>query len=325
MKISSSITRIYQDNLDLYMKLETLVEMKIRSAIEKTWHYDGRIKELESFAQKVETCRFNEEEILHDLFACRVVVDNITEINNIKNILSKHFKIIKSLPPTSSFTHKKPEEFPFDDIRLYCTWNDDIRRPNEELIKDLVFEVQIKTYLQHAWSISTHSMIYKGNDIDWKLNRVAFQIKAMLEHAELSIGNAEALSNTTFLPKENKEFLKLKRIHKVILEYWERDYLPKDLKRLAQNINKLLNDIDMDMKEYRKLLNNSIDHNKKITIKKLSPYYTTLQLLNNHEEEKLIQFINKNEKVIFIEELELSENVISAILREVMRESDYII
>lgn len=309
MKISSSISTLYNENVDLYKLLEKEVDKKMSSLIKKTWHYDGRVKEIESFAQKIETCRFDKNEILHDLFACRIVVDNITEIANIRAIIDKNFIIVKALPNSSSITHKKPEEFPFDDLRLYCKWTDNIKRPDEDIIKDLVFEIQIKTYLQHAWSISTHSMIYKGNEVDWRLNRVAFQIKAILEHAELSIGNAEVLSKTELLPKENYEFSKLNKIHKIMMKYWEQESLPKDLTRLVQNIRKILTDCEIDIGEYSVLLNKSINSDKKISIKNLSPYYATLQLLNDYEEDKLIKFIEKNKKLIYAEELELSERI----------------
>ncbi len=309
MKVSNSIYKIYNEKLDLYKILEKQMNDKIPSLIKKTWHYDGRIKELESFAQKVETCRFDKDEMLHDLFACRIVIDNITEIKNIRQIIEKNFKLIKALPSSSSNTHKKPEEFPFDDLRLYCTWHENVKSEDEQAIQGLIFEIQIKTYLQHAWGISTHAMIYKGSSIDWRLHRVAFQIKAILEHVELSIGNVELLSNTSHLPKANKEFERRKRIHKIIIEYWEKEHLPNNLTRLTQNIDKLLKDSELGIGDYKKLLNNSINHNKKITIRNLSPYYTSIQLLNNYEEKKLIQFINKNKKVIFIEELELSSNV----------------
>ena len=321
MKISNSIAKIYNDKLDLYKILERQINNKIPSLIEKTWHYDGRVKELESFAQKVETCRFNKDEMLHDLFACRIVVDNIKEIRNIRKTIEDNFIIVKVLPLSTSLTHKKPEEFPFDDLRLYCRWKEDVRSADEEAIQGLIFEIQIKTYLQHAWGISTHAMIYKGNDIDWKLNRVAFQIKAILEHVELSIGSAEELSKTSYLPQESIEFKRLKRIYKIITDYWEEESLPNDLTRLVKNIDKLVIDSAIGIGNYKVLLNNIVNENKKIKIRNLSPYYTTLQLLNDYEEDKLIKFIEKNEKLIFIEELELSSKVKDTIERQMLNKT----
>ena len=308
MKISSSIEKLYNDKLDSYNFLKKYADNVIPSLIQDTWHYDGRVKALESFAQKVETSRFTQEEIYHDLFACRIVVDNITEISNIVDIIKGKFVFIKAMPASSSQTHKKPEEFPFDDLRLYCRWTDEIKKPEDEVLKDLIFEIQIKTYLQHAWGISTHSMIYKGNDVNWKLNRIAYQIKAILEHVELSIGNAEELAKTTLLPTGSFEYKKLKRLHIIITTFWDEENIPEDITRLVQNIMKILKDIEMNLGEYQNLLKKNAVKGK-ITIRNLSPYYATLQLLNDFEEDKLIKFIKANDKFLPISELELNENV----------------
>lgn len=310
MKISSSVEKLYNSKIEEYKIIKKLADGKIPSLINNTWHYDGRIKTLESFAQKVETGRFSKEEIFEDMFACRIVVDNINEVNKLKEIIKKTFKCIITKPMTNKSTHKKPEEFPFDDLRLYCKWTDTPKRPDEETIKDLIFEIQIKTYLQHAWGIATHSLIYKGSEMNWKLHRIAFQVKAILEHAEISIGSAEELAKTDLLPRENKEFKQYEQIRKILEYYWNNDTLPKDKNRLIQNICNVLNFIKMNSNEYKTLLNKSIDKDGKITIHNLSPYYATLKLLNDYENDKLFDFIkDPKNKFIDIDELELSERI----------------
>ena len=61
--------------------------------------------------------------------------------------------------------------------------------------------MQVKTFLQHAWGIATHDLIYKTDDVSWSRQRIAYQIKAMLEHAEMSIQEAGRLAEAVALSK----------------------------------------------------------------------------------------------------------------------------
>jgi len=52
--------------------------------------------------------------------------------------------------PNPKETHLPPFSFDFDDLRIYVRWRDDpSTRPTG--LDGILFEVQIKTFLQHAW------------------------------------------------------------------------------------------------------------------------------------------------------------------------------
>lgn len=305
MKVAQSVRSLYNAKIENYERLKELVDNKIDVILDDKWHYESRIKELESFAQKLETGRFCEMTIFHDVFAGRIVVENILEIHNLKTLLKKHFEFVESKPPSSKKTMKEPSDFQFDDLRLYFKWPYKGMRAEEELVKDLVFEIQVKTFLQHAWSIATHSLIYKGNDVNWTLHRVAFQIKAMLEHAEMSIGEAKNLAESKLLPIENPRFKKYAQIQELLEKYWYEEQLPTDRTRLVTNLETLLKEINMKVQEYKELLNKSIDGKGKLTITNLSPYYATIQLLKEYEP-SVFQRLQESDKykLYYIEEIE---------------------
>ena len=72
MKISASIRNIHEDQKAVDGRMAGL--KKIR------WHYESRVKELTSFALKIETGRVQTPAALEDFFACTLVVANATEI-----------------------------------------------------------------------------------------------------------------------------------------------------------------------------------------------------------------------------------------------------
>ncbi len=152
---------------------------------------------------------------------------------------------------------------------------DDSRRPSK--LDDLIFEVQVKTFLQHAWSIATHDLVYKTNDLNWGKERIAYQIKAMLEHAEVSIQQAESISSSQLLDKQNKEVKKTKQIIRVLHKFWENEALPEDIRRLAQNVSNLLNVFELRIGTLETILKSQLGDKGERTFLNLSPYMNILQ------------------------------------------------
>jgi len=173
--------------------------------------------------------------MLEDFFACTLVVESHGRIPAAERFICELFDIDERRPKKAESTHLAPFEFDFDDLRLYVKWKDDpAQRPTG--LHGRVFEVQVKTYLQHAWGIATHDFVYKTDDVDWATSRIAFQVKAMLENAELSIAEARRLTNSSLLDRSDRDCQQLRRTIEEIKERWKPEQLPKDLRRLAQNI-----------------------------------------------------------------------------------------
>ena len=314
MKVSLAIREMFEDQLDLNNRLKDEVDKRMAFLKQPRWHYESRVKELESFALKVETGRFTNPRRLEDFFACTLVVANTSEIEAANQLICKTFALDSRRPKDANLTHKSSDSFPFDDLRLYVTLGKDPTMPESDL-DDMLFEVQIKTFLQHAWSIATHDFLYKSDSVNWSKERIAFQIKAMLEHAELSIQEVDRLAQSTSLAKENMQTKDTRKSIELLKKHWsEEGLLPHDVRRLAENINKLLDALGVKVKRLDKILDTEKEKTGRNLPLNLSPYGIIVQSLFRHEKSKMVLFLTREEekvKVVINDEIELPPDILT--------------
>ena len=282
MKVQASIRALYDQQKQLAEALRVQVDGTLEASKPRRWHFESRIKELKSFAIKIETGRFKKPEALEDFLACTVVVPNSALIDDAVNWIEERFDIRYRRPPHQFKTSKNADSFPFDDLRLYCArGNDGSRRP--EPIDDVIFEVQVKTFLQHAWGIATHDLSYKTEDVRWGKDRIVSHLKAAVEFAELSIQQAQNLSHSPGLQSEHKPTATTAAIIDICKSIWHQDELPENLRGLAETVRAILRDAGLTVDQLHtalvsaKAASGSLPSN-------LSPYGVILQsLLRSHE------------------------------------------
>ena len=300
MKIPLSVREIYEDKRTVYENLSTIVGNWIDSVKEIRWHYESRIKQLESFALKYETGRFTPASIFDDFFAGMIVVPSHNEIAVVEELLRTKFDLKQKKPNDRSFATYSPDHFVFDDLRLYLEFNKDkFLSPKAEPLQGLVFEIQIKTFLQHAWSLSTHDLVYKSDNISWSKHRVAYQVKAMLENIELSISSAEDLSCNKLIDKQDKKFRALSKIVKLVEQKWESENLPRDKKRLSENIFECISKLNLKVGDLKGIIEQSKCNN----ILSLSPYQSILVAIINTKTELFINGNPNNLSLLITKEL----------------------
>src|SRR5215208_1152290 len=93
MKVSLSIRQMFDEQLALNNRLKDEVDKRIASLKRTRWHYESRVKNIESFALKVETGRFTDPTRIEDFFACMLVVTNASEIEAAKQLISDKFEV----------------------------------------------------------------------------------------------------------------------------------------------------------------------------------------------------------------------------------------
>ena len=194
-------------------------------------------------------------------------------------------------------------------LRLYGYWKDDPTLP-ETGLSSAKFEIQIKTFLQHAWGIATHDLIYKTDDVSWSRQRIAYQIKAMLEHAEVSIQEADRLAQTAALAKSQRETEKLKAIIQLLKDIWDADALPTDLRRLAENTRNVMVLASIETVGLRAALEAERMRQKGNLPINISPYAIIVQAVAWHNSAALRKGLADRrirERIFLIEEMDLPE------------------
>jgi ppGpp synthetase/RelA/SpoT-type nucleotidyltranferase len=278
MKIPRSVRDLYQQLEPQYAKLKAEVDRIAYGQKEHRWHYESRLKSEQSYAMKLETGRVADPAKPEDFFACTLVVENRSRIADAVTFICDRFDFHSRRPRDPSFTHLRPDSFDFDDLRLYVKWKDDPTVPPTGLA-GVLFEVQIKTFLQHAWGIATHDFIYKTDDVDWSSSRIAFQVKAMLENAELSIGEAKRLTDCEMLKRTDRGHSDLKETIQNIRARWEGDQLPEDLRRLALNVIELTRALKIPIADVWQILDGATASGKGTQTANLSPFGSILAAL----------------------------------------------
>jgi ppGpp synthetase/RelA/SpoT-type nucleotidyltranferase len=288
----------------------------MNSSKKPEWFYRSRVKELESFAQKLETGRVDNPSKMEDFFACTLVVENRSSIRDAVDLVERYCEILQRRPPTTGHTHKRPESFAFDDLRLYATLkSDDMTRPNP--LNETPFEVQIKTFLQYAWGIATHDLVYKGDKVDWARARIAFQIKAMLEHAEVSIEKAGAVAQSDALAMRDTETQQLLEVLAWVEKTWDDEVLPRDKVRLSSTLNDLIQALDIGLEDLEAAVQTETAAGRGTVSLNLSPYGIAVQALAGQRRAQLVSFLRKptvrgKRRIFLVPELELAADVLDS-------------
>ena len=281
---------------ELNKVLKEKVDRMIGHDISDQWLYYSRLKSEESYVLKIESGRVQDPSQLEDFFACIIVVENNNKLIEAVQTIEALFKVIERRPETCE-TKKLPEVFSYDSLRLYAVLkNDPGVSSTGNILSNITFEIQIKTFLQHAGDIATHDLVYKGSERNWAKQRIAYQVKAMLEHAELSIYEIDNVKNSELLNKSYKEFDHLNNITEFLKKHWPSETLPKDLIRLSRNVSDLLKLLNMNISTLDALLHKkSLARN--VTMSDLSPYLAIIQTIFDQSPRTISRFL-QNPKVV---------------------------
>jgi ppGpp synthetase/RelA/SpoT-type nucleotidyltranferase len=240
MIIPAILSQKYENYRSTIELAATNAKITLQNYCDKTGYaFASRIKTIESLAEKIETGRYKGWSALDDLFACTIIIPTLSHEEKVTEFCNSVFAIKKITKRGQAL--KSPDVFRFDSTRIYAQLTQPqglelIDHPN---IYDILFEIQIKTAFEHAWSVSTHDLVYKGPDVDWKRQRLAAQIKATVEQLDtLILAFNDALPHISENPwPEIKAKQKISEKMKQFIDkgYIPSECLPKDLSRFCNN------------------------------------------------------------------------------------------
>jgi ppGpp synthetase/RelA/SpoT-type nucleotidyltranferase len=162
--------------------LGSLVKDRISAYCEREgFPFVSRFKTAESVAEKIETGRFQKWSDLDDIFACIIIIPTLEYEVSVLNFLHRTFEQV-DLKQRGS-TQNDPSMFRFDSTRFIGRVRESAEE-QDEIFSTLLFEVQVRSAFEHAWSAATHALAYKGQQIDWKVFRLTAQLKAAVEQLD---------------------------------------------------------------------------------------------------------------------------------------------
>ena len=201
--------------------------------------YSSRIKELDSVAEKIESGRYNDWNSIDDFIGSIIIIPSINYEPQILKFLETSFEKFQIKKRGS--TLKSSDVFRFDATRFIGKL-----RPVDsiEIINTINFEVQIRTAFEHAWSVTTHDLAYKSKTIDWKILRLAAQLKSSVEQLDMISLGAHDIKSSIQEHKWPETEIKTKvcnYFEKLLVDKFIPEVLqPKDMSRFSENIFTLL-------------------------------------------------------------------------------------
>lgn len=191
MGVPALVQEVYEANRSGLEALAATVSDTLRRwSDDRKYLFTGRLKTIESVAEKLESGRYERWSEVDDLYACTIVVPTASHEPGVLDFL-RHAFIEREVRHRNT-TSKAPEVFRFDTTRFIGTLRQQpgLERPSG--VEDIRFEVQVPTAFDYAWLVATHDLVYKAKVIDWRRIRLAAQLKAAVEQIDAIIEDFES-------------------------------------------------------------------------------------------------------------------------------------
>jgi ppGpp synthetase/RelA/SpoT-type nucleotidyltranferase len=241
MKIPFLIQQKYSYIIRIVESLKKNVNPTLITYCEQNnFAYSQRIKTIDSLTEKIETSRYESFYEIDDIWAVSIIIPTLKHEESVIEYIKNTYDV--TVIKKRGETKKAPEVFRFDSTRIICKCL--IETGQNPIYKDMLFEVQVKSAFEHAWTVATHAFNYKSDIVDWRISRLAYQMKSTVEQLDMiALGHNDIYENITgsqWTLYDAKELIY--SYVKVEKNKIPDDMLPSNLSRFCDNLINILSE-----------------------------------------------------------------------------------
>jgi ppGpp synthetase/RelA/SpoT-type nucleotidyltranferase len=188
-------------------KLKILFDDLLLNSSLKYHTIEGRTKTIESFSDKLSRAGKNYKYPLQeitDLCGLRIIVFYEDDIDKVCALIDKEFNVdeVKSIDKRALLN---VDQLGYLSVHKIVSLSDERAKLSEwSIYKEYISEIQVRSVLQHAWSVISHSLLYKReSDVPYQMRRKLLRLSGLLELADEEF--TEVRNNQTILEREISE------------------------------------------------------------------------------------------------------------------------
>ncbi|GAP53239.1 GTP pyrophosphokinase [Streptomyces azureus] len=190
---TESYSRLRPTYTEYCRKLKELIETIIYSADVDVVQIDGRVKDVDSFAEKLTRKAGKYTDPLKevtDLVGIRVITYYMEDVNEVADLIRNEFHVLEE-HSVDKAAELADDQFGYSSFHLIFELGDSRKSlPEWRAFENYRAEIQIRTALQHAWAAVNHKIEYKkAHEVPRELRRKLFRLSALFELADEEFSN----------------------------------------------------------------------------------------------------------------------------------------
>ena len=263
------IKKEYDKRVVNYGKLETevtfVLEQKMSAAGIHVHQVTGRIKEFESVIQKANRMETEEPfKDIEDICGIRVICLFLSDLQRIGGIIESSFKILKK----DDKIYSQPDAFGYLSVHYVGTLPKSFTGPRYDELKEIRFEIQVRTIAMHAWATISHYLDYKSTlAIPSRLRKDFNALSAMFyvadTHFEMFFKSSEEDKKIAEGKISTPELEMEELNYNTLTAYLSLKYPNRSHVRKAEGLSELIEEMQMCGYKTIKQLDEALDRSEK--------------------------------------------------------------